>query len=93
MVGARGFEPPTSASRTQRSSQAEPRPDHAFVDLTRDRQEATNSVYYILLFHFGNHLFRFFLVCSDKKTGVTAGMAEKDCLGAVGPEVPGRRAV
>ena len=27
MVGARGFEPPTSASRTQRSSQAEPRSD------------------------------------------------------------------
>jgi hypothetical protein len=27
MVGARGFEPPTSWSRTKRSSQAEPRPD------------------------------------------------------------------
>jgi hypothetical protein len=27
MVGARGFEPPTSWSRTRRSSQAEPRPD------------------------------------------------------------------
>ncbi len=27
MVGARGFEPPTSASRTQRSSQTEPRPE------------------------------------------------------------------
>src|SRR3954453_3260202 len=26
MVGARGFEPPTSWSRTRRSSQAEPRP-------------------------------------------------------------------
>jgi hypothetical protein len=28
MVGASGFEPPTSWSRTRRSSQAEPRPDH-----------------------------------------------------------------
>ena len=28
MVGARGFEPPASASRTQRSSQAEPRPEN-----------------------------------------------------------------
>ena len=27
MVGARGFEPPTSASRTQRSNQTEPRSD------------------------------------------------------------------
>ena len=27
MVGVRGFEPPASASRTQRSSQAEPHPD------------------------------------------------------------------
>ncbi len=27
MVGASGFEPPTSWSRTRRSSQAEPRPD------------------------------------------------------------------
>ncbi len=27
LVGARGFEPPASASRTQRSSQTEPRPD------------------------------------------------------------------
>jgi hypothetical protein len=26
-IGARGFEPPTSWSRTKRSSQAEPRPD------------------------------------------------------------------
>ena len=26
LVGARGFEPPASASRTQRSSQTEPRP-------------------------------------------------------------------
>ncbi len=29
MVGASGFEPPTSWSRTRRSSQAEPRPDGA----------------------------------------------------------------
>ncbi len=28
MVGARGFEPPTSWSRTRRSNQAEPRPEH-----------------------------------------------------------------
>ena len=27
MVGVRGFEPPASASRTQRSSQTEPHPD------------------------------------------------------------------
>ena len=27
MVGVRGFEPPTFASRTQRSNQAEPHPD------------------------------------------------------------------
>ena len=27
LVGARGFEPPASWSRTRRSSQAEPRPD------------------------------------------------------------------
>ena len=27
LVGASGFEPPTSWSRTRRSSQAEPRPD------------------------------------------------------------------
>jgi hypothetical protein len=27
MVGASGFEPPTSWSRTRRSSQAEPRPE------------------------------------------------------------------
>ncbi len=27
MVGARGFEPPTSRSRTVRSSRAEPRPE------------------------------------------------------------------
>ena len=27
MVGVRGFEPPVSASRTQRSSQTEPHPD------------------------------------------------------------------
>ena len=31
MVGVRGFEPPASASRTQRSSQTEPHPDK-FVD-------------------------------------------------------------
>ena len=29
VVGASGFEPPTSWSRTRRSSQAEPRPDGA----------------------------------------------------------------
>jgi hypothetical protein len=29
MVGASGFEPPASWSRTRRSSQAEPRPDEA----------------------------------------------------------------
>ena len=28
MVGARGFEPPASWSRTRRSSQAEPRPEY-----------------------------------------------------------------
>jgi hypothetical protein len=27
LVGASGFEPPTSCSRSRRSSQAEPRPD------------------------------------------------------------------
>src|SRR5262245_33557160 len=31
MVGASGFEPPTSWSRTRRSSQAEPRPDDSSV--------------------------------------------------------------
>ena len=35
MVGASGFEPPTSWSRTRRSSQAEPRPDQ----LTRLRNQ------------------------------------------------------
>jgi hypothetical protein len=33
MVGASGFEPPTSWSRTRRSSQAEPRPDEVRLDL------------------------------------------------------------
>src|SRR3954469_17415338 len=32
MVGASGFEPPTSWSRTRRSSQAEPRPDQVCCD-------------------------------------------------------------
>ena len=31
MVGVRGFEPPASASRTQRSSQAEPHPGSHFI--------------------------------------------------------------
>src|SRR6478609_698174 len=31
MVGASGFEPPTSWSRTRRSSQAEPRPENTSV--------------------------------------------------------------
>ena len=31
LVGASGFEPPTSWSRTRRSSQAEPRPEHSLV--------------------------------------------------------------
>ena len=31
MVGVRGFEPPTFASRTQRSNQAEPHPDKVAV--------------------------------------------------------------
>ncbi len=35
MVGARGFEPPTSASRTQRSSQAEPRSDIKYPNYQR----------------------------------------------------------
>ena len=34
MVGASGFEPPTSWSRTRRSSQAEPRPDSCEPRLT-----------------------------------------------------------
>ena len=34
MVGAKGFEPSTSASRTQRSSQAELRPVNYAVDYT-----------------------------------------------------------
>jgi hypothetical protein len=32
MVGARGFEPPASWSRTRRSSQAEPRPEVSSVE-------------------------------------------------------------
>src|SRR3954451_2688427 len=36
LVGARGFEPPTSWSRTRRSSQAEPRPVlHQFSNICR----------------------------------------------------------
>ena len=31
MVGVRGFEPPASASRTQRSSQTEPHPENCFI--------------------------------------------------------------
>ena len=31
LVGASGFEPPTSWSRTRRSSQAEPRPEHLYI--------------------------------------------------------------
>src|SRR5258707_1609548 len=42
LVGARGFEPPTSWSRTTRSSQAEPRPDRegaaTLSRATEDRQ-------------------------------------------------------
>jgi hypothetical protein len=37
MVGASGFEPPTSWSRTRRSSQAEPRPDGGRPPTTRQR--------------------------------------------------------
>ena len=44
MVGATGFEPATSASRTQRSSQAELRPD-VLTDLAN---AMTLSVYLIL---------------------------------------------
>src|SRR5688572_29874809 len=35
MVGARGFEPPASWSRTTRSSQAEPRPDGVYFSITK----------------------------------------------------------
>ena len=35
MVGVRGFEPPASASRTQRSSQTEPHPDRCFARVPR----------------------------------------------------------
>jgi hypothetical protein len=37
LVGARGFEPPTSWSRTRRSSQAEPRPDRVQTDTALKR--------------------------------------------------------
>ena len=37
LVGAPGFEPGTSASRTQRSNRAEPRPELASRDYTRPR--------------------------------------------------------
>ncbi len=35
MVGAGGVEPPTSASRTQRSNRTEPRPEQASRDYNR----------------------------------------------------------
>ncbi len=47
LVGARGFEPPASASRTQRSSQTEPRPDmineKSDFNITRIRSPANWS--------------------------------------------------
>ena len=36
MVGVRGFEPPASASRTQRSSQTEPHPDLGNISVFPD---------------------------------------------------------
>ena len=48
MVGVRGFEPPASASRTQRSSQTEPHPD-----LCR----RLSNIYSVLIFASGFRLF------------------------------------
>src|SRR5579871_1628315 len=43
LVGASGFEPPTSWSRTRRSSQAEPRPDLETAAKERNAWEALSS--------------------------------------------------
>jgi iron complex outermembrane recepter protein len=43
MVGASGFEPPTSWSRTRRSSQAEPRPELFYCSKTRSLQSTFSA--------------------------------------------------
>ena len=47
MVGASGFEPPTSWSRTRRSSQAEPRPDVQKNTPRQSPPKGTTLVYHL----------------------------------------------
>ena len=49
MVGVRGFEPPASASRTQRSSQTEPHPDFV-VDLPNIHAILINASRFLIFF-------------------------------------------
>ena len=65
MVGAGGFEPPTSASRTQRSIQAEPRPDMQvsgrktfYIRSGRDVSNALSETLIVILCCGGNLLWR-----------------------------------
>ena len=44
LVGARGFEPPTSTSRTSRSSQTEPRPEFPIL-YHKDKKETKKKPY------------------------------------------------
>ena len=50
LVGASGFEPPTSWSRTRRSSQAEPRPDVQKNTPRQSPPKGTSLVYHLLRF-------------------------------------------